>query len=341
MARPPRSRSTIPPTTAHSYSPSTTAATSPTSGCAGATARPLSAPACGAFASTTFVTPSDRSRSAGPTSSKSRPGWAMRTSRRPCGTCTTATARMLPRASTRRSRREQTTERLRRPVSNRASGGGQCDSTEPPRLIDHKALNLGAPGLVVHSRALRRFAIPSVPRRSPQFGAPIGARHPPPDRVSAITATRGRLRPHETLRKSDLARWQPDCSGAYESRVRHADATRQAAGRPPTGTAAHHCRSLPSARPHASAPPGRVFFRATPPPGGYGASDAAGEGGGGAAFRSGDIGLRSHPRSWAERAYPDNLIHYNKLDRGGHFAAWEQPQLFTDELRAGFRSLRA
>ena len=52
-------------------------------------------------------------------------------------------------------------------------------------------------------------------------------------------------------------------------------------------------------------------------------------------------GLRSHPRSWAERAYPDNLIHYNKLDRGGHFAAWEQPQLFTDELRAGFRSLRA
>jgi pimeloyl-ACP methyl ester carboxylesterase len=45
------------------------------------------------------------------------------------------------------------------------------------------------------------------------------------------------------------------------------------------------------------------------------------------------------PRSWAERAYP-NLIHYNKLDKGGHFAAWEQPQLLTAELRAGFRSLR-
>jgi pimeloyl-ACP methyl ester carboxylesterase len=45
------------------------------------------------------------------------------------------------------------------------------------------------------------------------------------------------------------------------------------------------------------------------------------------------------PRSWAERAYP-NLIHYNKLDKGGHFAAWEQPQLFSEEVRAGFRSLR-
>ena len=50
--------------------------------------------------------------------------------------------------------------------------------------------------------------------------------------------------------------------------------------------------------------------------------------------------LYQAPRSWAERAYPDNLIHYNKLDRGGHFAAWEQPQLFSDELRAAFRSLR-
>lgn len=46
------------------------------------------------------------------------------------------------------------------------------------------------------------------------------------------------------------------------------------------------------------------------------------------------------PRSWAERAYP-KLIHYNKLDKGGHFAAWEQPALFVAELRAGFRSLRA
>jgi pimeloyl-ACP methyl ester carboxylesterase len=45
------------------------------------------------------------------------------------------------------------------------------------------------------------------------------------------------------------------------------------------------------------------------------------------------------PRSWAERAYP-KLIHYNKLDKGGHFAAWEQPQLFTGEMRAAFKSLR-
>src|SRR5262249_10228252 len=45
------------------------------------------------------------------------------------------------------------------------------------------------------------------------------------------------------------------------------------------------------------------------------------------------------PRSWAERAYP-NLIYYNQVPRGGHFAAWEQPQLFSEEVRAGFRSLR-
>jgi pimeloyl-ACP methyl ester carboxylesterase len=45
------------------------------------------------------------------------------------------------------------------------------------------------------------------------------------------------------------------------------------------------------------------------------------------------------PRSWAERAYP-KLIHYHKLDKGGHFAAWEQPQLLSNEIRAGFRSLR-
>ncbi len=50
--------------------------------------------------------------------------------------------------------------------------------------------------------------------------------------------------------------------------------------------------------------------------------------------------LYQAPRSWAERAYPNNLIYYNELDRGGHFAAWEQPQLFADELRAAFRSLR-
>jgi len=45
------------------------------------------------------------------------------------------------------------------------------------------------------------------------------------------------------------------------------------------------------------------------------------------------------PASWAERAYP-KLIHYNKLDVGCHFAAWEQPKLFCDEVRAGFRPLR-
>lgn len=45
------------------------------------------------------------------------------------------------------------------------------------------------------------------------------------------------------------------------------------------------------------------------------------------------------PRSWAEKAYP-KLIHFNKLPKGGHFAAWEQPKLFTEELRVAFRSLR-
>jgi pimeloyl-ACP methyl ester carboxylesterase len=45
------------------------------------------------------------------------------------------------------------------------------------------------------------------------------------------------------------------------------------------------------------------------------------------------------PRSWTERAYR-NLIYYNQVDRGGHFAAWEEPELFADELRAAFRSLR-
>ena len=49
--------------------------------------------------------------------------------------------------------------------------------------------------------------------------------------------------------------------------------------------------------------------------------------------------LYQAPRSWAEKAYP-RLIHYNKLDKGGHFAAWEQPQLFSEEMRASFRSLR-
>ena len=45
------------------------------------------------------------------------------------------------------------------------------------------------------------------------------------------------------------------------------------------------------------------------------------------------------PRTWAERAYP-KLIYFNQVDKGGHFAAWEQPQLFSEEVRAGFRSLR-
>jgi len=45
------------------------------------------------------------------------------------------------------------------------------------------------------------------------------------------------------------------------------------------------------------------------------------------------------PRSWAERAYP-KLIYYNKVAKGGHFAAWEQPKLFSEEIRAGLRSLR-
>jgi pimeloyl-ACP methyl ester carboxylesterase len=45
------------------------------------------------------------------------------------------------------------------------------------------------------------------------------------------------------------------------------------------------------------------------------------------------------PKSWAQRAYP-KLIHYNKVDTGGHFAAWEQPKLYSEEVRAGFRSLR-
>jgi pimeloyl-ACP methyl ester carboxylesterase len=45
------------------------------------------------------------------------------------------------------------------------------------------------------------------------------------------------------------------------------------------------------------------------------------------------------PRSWAEQAFP-KLIHYNSVEKGGHFAAWEQPKIFADEVRAGFRSLR-
>ena len=51
--------------------------------------------------------------------------------------------------------------------------------------------------------------------------------------------------------------------------------------------------------------------------------------------------LYQAPRSWAERAYPHNLVHYNRLGRGGHFAAWEQPQLFSEEMRASFKTLRS
>jgi pimeloyl-ACP methyl ester carboxylesterase len=49
--------------------------------------------------------------------------------------------------------------------------------------------------------------------------------------------------------------------------------------------------------------------------------------------------LYAAPRSWAQRAYP-KLVHYNRLPKGGHFAAWEQPRLFAAELRASFKSLR-
>ncbi len=50
--------------------------------------------------------------------------------------------------------------------------------------------------------------------------------------------------------------------------------------------------------------------------------------------------LYQAPQSWVERAFP-KLIHYNRLPKGGHFAAWEEPQLFTEELRVGFKSLRS
>ena len=45
------------------------------------------------------------------------------------------------------------------------------------------------------------------------------------------------------------------------------------------------------------------------------------------------------PRSWVEAVYPD-LAYFNEADKGGHFAAWEEPELFSDEVRATFRSLR-
>jgi pimeloyl-ACP methyl ester carboxylesterase len=45
------------------------------------------------------------------------------------------------------------------------------------------------------------------------------------------------------------------------------------------------------------------------------------------------------PRSWVEASYP-NVVYFNEVDRGGHFAAWEEPELFSDEVRAAFRTLR-
>jgi pimeloyl-ACP methyl ester carboxylesterase len=50
-------------------------------------------------------------------------------------------------------------------------------------------------------------------------------------------------------------------------------------------------------------------------------------------------GIYRAPRSWIERAYP-KLSYFNEVDKGGHFAAWEQPELFSAELRAAFRPLR-
>ena len=45
------------------------------------------------------------------------------------------------------------------------------------------------------------------------------------------------------------------------------------------------------------------------------------------------------PRSWVETVYPD-LTYFNEVDRGGHFAAWEEPELFSEEMRAAFKSMR-
>jgi hypothetical protein len=48
--------------------------------------------------------------------------------------------------------------------------------------------------------------------------------------------------------------------------------------------------------------------------------------------------LYQAPQSWAEKAYP-NLIHFNEVDEGNHFAAWQEPEIFTAEVRTAFRSL--
>jgi Epoxide hydrolase N terminus len=49
--------------------------------------------------------------------------------------------------------------------------------------------------------------------------------------------------------------------------------------------------------------------------------------------------IQKAPRSWSEQAYP-NLIYFNEVDEGNHFAAWQEPEIFTSELRAAFKSLR-
>ncbi len=49
--------------------------------------------------------------------------------------------------------------------------------------------------------------------------------------------------------------------------------------------------------------------------------------------------LYQAPRSWTEQAYPE-LIYFNEVDEGNHFAAWQEPEIFTNELRAAFRTLR-
>ena len=50
--------------------------------------------------------------------------------------------------------------------------------------------------------------------------------------------------------------------------------------------------------------------------------------------------ISAAPKSWAEKAYP-KLIHYNRLPKGTHFAAWEQPELFVSEVRASFKTFRS
>jgi hypothetical protein len=50
--------------------------------------------------------------------------------------------------------------------------------------------------------------------------------------------------------------------------------------------------------------------------------------------------LYQAPRSWVQRAYPD-LVYFNVVDKGNHFASWQEPELFTAEVRAAFRSLRS